>query len=217
MQVELGPCAQFSIYHLMCLEEGEEGLKLKNDSNALYHQSVAIIGAGIPQSPRPISLEPANKKPILPDLHQHILDDTHFQMQPRTLGDIARVLRSKNAGPYEITFDVMFASKQTFELVKASAFLNPASIAKTIGIEEKDVIWSGFFDQALAYKATIARITKGKVRASGGFMENDVHGSQQYIGLLNMLLPKKFLVEWEELVGKRREDSVLHTPTTPTT
>lgn len=34
------------------------------------------------------------------------------------LGDQASVVRSKNAGPYEITFDIMFADDETYLKVK---------------------------------------------------------------------------------------------------
>jgi len=34
------------------------------------------------------------------------------------LYDLASVLRSKNAGPFELTLDVMFADEQSYALVK---------------------------------------------------------------------------------------------------
>ena len=36
------------------------------------------------------------------------------------LRDIAKVIRSKNAGPFELTFDVIFKTKEDYEKVKAS-------------------------------------------------------------------------------------------------
>ncbi|KAJ4303013.1 hypothetical protein N0V90_001904 [Kalmusia sp. IMI 367209] len=217
MESELGPCAQFSIYHLVGLEEGEERLKLSDTANALYWQRVVTIGRGASQTPQQVSsasVGAVNKTPVPPALLVSSAD-TEYPASPKTLGDIARVLRSKNAGPYEITFDVMFANGSIFQLVKSSGFLNAAAIAKLNGIGEDEVIWSGFFDQALAYKATIPRLWRGKPTANGGFMESDVHGSQKYIGLLNMPLPKEFMGKWEELMANRREDSGVDTPTTP--
>ena len=38
-------------------------------------------------------------------------------------------------------------------------------------------------------------------------MESDVHGSQKYIGLLNMSLPEAFVHKWDGMVAKKREDS----------
>ncbi|OAG05721.1 uncharacterized protein CC84DRAFT_1205449 [Paraphaeosphaeria sporulosa] len=208
MESDLGPCAQFSIYHLVQLEEGEERLKLGTDSNALYRQELTVIGRG--HSQPAISDPPYSKKEEhgqTPPLLETSIGGAHYPTSPKTLGDIARVLRSKNAGPYEITFDVMFATQPVFQLVKSSGCLNAAVIAGLNGISKDQVIWSGFFDQALAYKATIPRLWRGNPTPNGGFMESDVHGSQRYIGLLNLPLSKAFLVEWSDLVAKRRVDS----------
>lgn len=200
MEIELGPCAQFSIYHLMDLEQGEERLQLSDTSNALYHQSVTMIG--VPTTPKPVSSKPVRHKRGI-SLLEAEADETKVTTPPQTLGDVARVLRSKNAGPFEITFDVMFASQDVFQLVKDAGFLNAAAVARLFDLQEDDIIWSGFFDQALAYKATIPRLWKGRPAPNGGFMENDVHGSQKYIGLLNMPLPEGFVEKWKELQAQR--------------
>lgn len=131
-------------------------------------------------------------------------DGDQYPISPKTLGDIARVLRSKNAGPYEITFDVMFATESIFKLVKSSGLVNAAVIAELNDIDADQVIWSGFFDQALAYKATIPRMRKGQPAPNGGFMEKDVHGSQRYVGLMNLPLSGDFLAAWSELIAERR-------------
>jgi hypothetical protein len=100
------------------------------------------------------------------------------------LADIASVIRSKNSGPYELTFDIMFDDKDTYEQVKRSNILTQAMIAKLYHLKEQDVIASLFWDQALAYKATIVRPA-----VSGGFGESDTHGSQQHAPLLYLVLP----------------------------
>ena len=100
------------------------------------------------------------------------------------LGDIASVLRSKNSGPYELTMDVMFATPEIYNKVKESGLLNREKISQLYSVKDEDVVASLFFDQALAYKATIARPA-----ISGGFGETDTHGSQQHIPLLFLSLP----------------------------
>lgn len=107
----------------------------------------------------------------------------------KTLGDVASVLRSKNAGPYEITLDVMFDSPTIYQAIKNSNLLNIALISRLYAINEQDVIYCGFFDQALAFKATIPRMRGGRKCASGGYMEDDVQGSGQYLPLMNLRLP----------------------------
>jgi hypothetical protein len=216
MESDLGPCAQFSIYHLVELEPGEERLKLSTDSNALYRQEVNVIGRGDPQAAKiqPPSSDAEQQEQKLPVSNAPVTD-AHYPTSPKVLGDIAHVLRSKNAGPYEITFDVIFTAEPVFQLVKSSGCLNAAVVAELNDIREDQVIWSGFFDQALAYKATIPRMWRGKPTPNGGFMESDVHGSQKYIGLLNMPLPKNLVVEWNSMVAKRREDSGVRAPVSP--
>lgn len=110
-----------------------------------------------------------------------------------TLGDVASVLRSKNAGPYEVTLDVMFDSPMVYQTIKGSNLLNSALISRLFSVDERDIIYCGFFDQALAFKATIPRTKNGQRNASGGFAEDDVHGSGQYLPLMNLHLPEELI------------------------
>lgn len=99
----------------------------------------------------------------------------------------AKVLRSKNTGPYEITFDIMFDRRDVYDVIKSSAVLSTSVIAELYGLEVDEIIWSGFFDPALAFKATVPRRRRGLPAASGGYFEDDIHGSLMYLPL--MLLP----------------------------
>jgi Domain of unknown function (DUF4387) len=94
------------------------------------------------------------------------------------------VIRSKNAGPYLLTLDVMFSSPSLYKFIKSFNLLNASVIAKLYSIPEKDVVVSMYWDQAMAYKATIVR-----PRVSGGFGESDTHGSQQHVPLLFIEVP----------------------------
>lgn len=100
------------------------------------------------------------------------------------LADVASVLRSKNSGPFELTFDVMFPNLEVYTKVKNAGLLNRETISKLYSVPDEHVIASLFFDQAMAYKATIARPA-----VSGGFGETDTHGSQQHIPLMYLTLP----------------------------
>lgn len=202
MEIELGPCAQFSIYHLMQLKEGEERLKLNSSSSGLFNQHVEVIQASASSAAKS---EVQQFKVLDEDVETKRAPDSpkksfeHVYTNPKTLGDISKLLRSKNAGPFEVTLDVMFDCDAEYRLVKASGFLTITTMAQLFEIREDDIIWEGFFDQALAYKVTIPRMRKGKPAASGGYMENDVHASQQYIGLMNMALPEVLIERWNRL------------------
>ncbi|KAF6809047.1 caib baif family enzyme [Colletotrichum musicola] len=190
LEIEMGPCASFSTYHLMNLERGEERVESRSK---LIRATGALIGRGNSPPTRRLRSLPASwmkvkalseKKDAQPQPEK----DAEFLSPANTLSDIATILRSKNAGPYEITIDVIFESKATFRDVKESKLLSREKVAKALEIAENDIVWMGFFEPALAFKVTIPRVRGGKKAAAGGFMENDIHGSQQHLGLATLPL-----------------------------
>ena len=96
------------------------------------------------------------------------------------LRDLASVIRSKNAGPFELTLDVLLKDDETFELLRKADVINPKSIATLYCIPESDVIGIVYFPNARAIKATIVRPW-----ASGALGERDVYGAQQHGPLMN--------------------------------
>ena len=52
------------------------------------------------------------------------------------LKDIANVIRSKNAGPFELTLDVILKTEDMFEKMRAADIINKASIAALYRIPE---------------------------------------------------------------------------------
>ena len=91
------------------------------------------------------------------------------------LRDIASVIRSKNAGPFELTLDVLLKDDETFDLLRKADVINPKTIAELYKIPESDVIAIVYFPNARAIKATIVR-----PMASGALGERDVYGAQQH-------------------------------------
>lgn len=97
----------------------------------------------------------------------------------RFVKDAALVIRSKNAGPYELTFDLMFPDEKTYEEVRPS--ITKEKIARLYQIEEAQVLGIVHFAPAYAIKITIVR-----PRASGDWGETDVYGAQQHAPLLDL-------------------------------
>jgi len=96
------------------------------------------------------------------------------------LAEIAALIRSKNAGPFTLTFDIMFANQASYDRVKNSGVLTQASFAKLYGCPEEKV---RFFqcDPALALKFSIPRpLTQGEPG------DGDLHGGQQFVPLMNV-------------------------------
>ena len=98
--------------------------------------------------------------------------------EARTLADLAKVIRSKNAGPFELTFDVMFDDPTRYALVKASGVINAQRIAQIYNVRHDDVLVCRPYDAALAFKITIRRPV-----GSGDITDRDVYGCQQHVPL----------------------------------
>lgn len=75
--------------------------------------------------------------------------------RPAKLSEVARVIRSKNLGPFELTFDVIFDSVEAYQRVKTTNLLTKKTMQDLYNLSESDVLVSMFFDLALAWKCTI--------------------------------------------------------------
>jgi hypothetical protein len=71
-------------------------------------------------------------------------------MSKQPLKDLAQVVRSKNAGPFEITFDMIFPDQPTYERVKTSNVITKETIANLYQIHLEDIVELVYFDQAYA-------------------------------------------------------------------
>lgn len=104
----------------------------------------------------------------------------------KKLCELAKTIRSKNAGPDRITFDVIFRESESYELVKSSRVLNRDFIAKLYSVPVQRICEFVEYDPAMAIKFTIARS-----RPSGSPGESDVFGCQQYPPLLDVEIPDR--------------------------
>lgn len=94
------------------------------------------------------------------------------------LCDIAKVVRSKNAGPFLLTFDVLFASSEDFERVRASGGLTPDRVAKAYNVSPNEIIEFDYYPFACAVKFSMRRPVP-----SGSPADSDVYGAQQHVPL----------------------------------
>ena len=91
-------------------------------------------------------------------------------------------VRSKNAGPFSLTFDLFFPDKETFDAVRERDVLNERAVAHLYGLESGDVRVF-YFEPALAVKISIPRLVSG-----GAPGDTDVAGGQQFVPLLSIEL-----------------------------
>ena len=102
-----------------------------------------------------------------------------------TLGELADVMRSKNAGPFQITIDLMFNDAAVYRRVIASNALRPDVIAPLYQVDAEFVRIMPF-ERVRAIKITVPR-TSGE-RGSGSAFDRDVYGAQQHGPLLELEL-----------------------------
>ena len=111
-------------------------------------------------------------------------DEGRSIMAGRKLSEIAKTIRSKNAGIDKITFDVIFAARTDYELVRRSGVLSRAAVCQIFCIPQSRITDYVEFDPALAIKFTILRSI-----SSGSPGDADIFGSQQYGPLLDIAVP----------------------------
>ena len=99
------------------------------------------------------------------------------------LTDLTKLIRSKNAGPFSLTFDFMFDNPENYRRVRDSGVINRELFSRLYGTPVEDVeIYS--VDAARGIKATIPRpVTQGDLK------ETDQFGGQQWCPLLEIEIP----------------------------
>ncbi len=97
--------------------------------------------------------------------------------------DLASICKSKNAGPFDLTIDVIFNSRALFGRVAATGILHAALFAKLYRAKESEVLFTPY-PAANAFKATLPRL-----RSAGSFGDSDVYGAQQHAPILNVDIP----------------------------
>jgi Domain of unknown function (DUF4387) len=97
--------------------------------------------------------------------------------------EIAQVCKSKNAGPFEVTIDVVFDDPVMFERVKAANILGPELFARLYGVDPAQVLFT-IYDAGYAFKATLPRRIP-----SGDLGDTDVYGAQQHAPVLDVEIP----------------------------
>ena len=98
----------------------------------------------------------------------------------RKLAEVAKLIRSKNAGPFWLTLDVMFEDPEVYRQVRDQQVVTAERIARLYGLTPELVsVFS--VDSALAIKASMPR-----AQSSGSPADSDVFGGQQYAPLLDL-------------------------------
>lgn len=98
------------------------------------------------------------------------------------LRELASVIRSKNAGAFLITIDVMFEDVEVYRRVCHSDAMTQERIGRLLGVSPQEVMIT-HYEPGLTIKATVPR------RISAGHpLDADVLGSQQYGPLVDLIV-----------------------------
>ena len=93
------------------------------------------------------------------------------------LYDMAMVCRSKNAGPFQVTIDLMFDSPERYHAVLNSPSFTVEAVSKLYHADPETVVIKPF-ERILTIKVVLARSC-----SSGSALDSDVYGSQQHFPL----------------------------------
>lgn len=96
------------------------------------------------------------------------------------LSDLARVIRSKNAGPTLLTVDVLFADVSGF--ARGTAALTAAKVAHCYGRRESDV------QVVPVPSANAVKIVLPRAVPAGAPGDRDAYGAQQHAPLLDLMV-----------------------------
>lgn len=98
----------------------------------------------------------------------------------KKLIDYTKILRSKNAGPLFITFDLIFNTKEEMQYISERLTKTHISQAYSVAEEKIDII---VYDVVNSIKITFPR-----KNISGSLADNDIYGCQQHVPLANIEL-----------------------------
>lgn len=98
------------------------------------------------------------------------------------VSEICRHVRSKVAGPFWVTIDLMFDDQENFDRYSRSPQLSAESVAKVYGVDPETV--SLFPIPSLK----VLKISYPRPVPQGGVEERDLHSGQQYAYLLDVEL-----------------------------
>jgi hypothetical protein len=94
-----------------------------------------------------------------------------------TIGDVAELVRSKNAGPFWQTLDVFLPDDDTYRLVADGDVINVDTVGRLYGVDPASV---AIFRLP---HIRVVKISFPRPTAQGGVLDRDMHAGQQHVPL----------------------------------
>ncbi len=105
---------------------------------------------------------------------------------PTRLIDEVQYLFSKNAGPYLVTFDAVFADEESYRRVRDSGVFTRERMASLFKVPPERILSVHTYDAGRVLKFTMVRDI-----SSGDFGDRSVFGSQQWAPLISLEIPSQ--------------------------
>jgi hypothetical protein len=100
----------------------------------------------------------------------------------KRLGDYCKLIRSKNAGPFMITFDFMFDGADSYRRCIDEKWLTPQLFVDVYGVQLSEVM---FFE---CEDITSIKVSFPRPVGQGDLGDSDMHGGQMFGPLAGMLV-----------------------------
>lgn len=105
-------------------------------------------------------------------------------IEHKPLRELASIIRSKNAGPFRLTFDILFNDDSAYLAVIESGVVSEQTIAELYNVDVSKISSVHVLPQGRAIKVTMYR-----PRTQCSRSERDVYGCQQHAPLMDLLVP----------------------------
>jgi hypothetical protein len=99
-----------------------------------------------------------------------------------TLGEVARYVRSKNAGPFWVTIDIFCETDDAFNRIRSSPHVTGKVVADLYGVAAEQV--KVFYIEDLR----VIKFSFPRPMPQGHKYENDMHAGQQYVRMMDIVL-----------------------------
>jgi Domain of unknown function (DUF4387) len=103
-------------------------------------------------------------------------------MSDRTVGQVAELVRSKNAGPFWQTLDIFLPDDDAYRIVADSPAIDEHVIGRLYGVPA---------DEVSIFRLPSIRVVKisfPRPATQGGIDDRDMHAGQQHVPLAKLVL-----------------------------
>ncbi|KAK7042318.1 hypothetical protein R3P38DRAFT_3178882 [Favolaschia claudopus] len=183
----LGPLCEFCVYHLLPIDDPTALFPIKAHTIE-GPDTVGSTPPALSDSAKGDALSKPLQAKVDPSIAAEIVKAA-LQPPPKPgfvyLASLASMVRSKNSGPYDVTMDVMFQTREAYDAVKKAGILTREKVREVYRVNDEDVLVCMWWEPALAWKATLKR-----EKASGSFGESDMYACQMHVPLMYLEVPE---------------------------